>query len=100
MRSLLPLLLLAACAHYDNAGYELPRGSLAGTTAIVTIVPQEVVTKMALDGGVEVQRRATVNAVSIRMTNGSACFVYLAEGRDGFAALEHELWHCKGWTHK
>ena len=86
-------LTCAACANLDNAGYILPSGSLAGTTAIVTIVTQDQLTAMARNGGVNVQRGYRVNGLAFQ--NGAACMVYLAETSGGYAALEHEMAHCK-----
>lgn len=88
---------LAACANVDNAGYILPSGSLAGTTAIVTIVSQDQLTAMARQSNVNVQRGYQVNGLAYQVASG--CAVYLAETENGFDSLRHELWHCKGWKH-
>jgi hypothetical protein len=104
------LLALAACApgngKIDNAGYRLPEGSLAGVSAIITIVPQEQIMAMAQAGGVRLQRGAHVNGLAMQRAtvaaqNGQPCLIYLADTSEGFAALEHELWHCRqGDWHK
>jgi hypothetical protein len=95
-------LCLGACAQpgkVDNAGYRLPEGPLSGVTAVVTVMPQQQIQAMAKTGGVRLQAGARVNAVAKRGVAGAngqpTCSIYLADTRDGLAALEHELWHCK-----
>lgn len=96
----LPFMLacLAACTgRYDLAGYRLPDGPLEGTAAMVVVVSQPEVTRMALQGGVSVQKGAVVNALFVK--TGETCVIYLADTPAGIAAIEHELWHCRGWSH-
>lgn len=94
----LPLMLAACAGRLDNAGYQLPTGSLENTVAMVVVVPQKTV-----QGVSGLKQR--VNAVTVPRTpttdNAASCVVYLYDHPESYAALEHELWHCKnGKWHK
>lgn len=97
MKPALLLALLCTACTVDNAGYILPQGSLAGTTATVTIVPQDVLNRTAVSSGVAMKRGEVVNGLTWPMQGG--CFIQLADTDSGYAALRHELWHCRGWKH-
>ena len=92
------LVPLSSCeGNYDNAGYRLPAVSLTGVKAVVTIVEQDELTLLALSHGISIRQGAVVNGLTIKIKD--TCIIYLANTRNGFLALEHELHHCKGWIH-
>ncbi|MBM4073414.1 MAG: hypothetical protein FJ271_31495 [Planctomycetes bacterium] len=91
-------LQLGACSGFPLAGSmgcPLPGGSPAWTEVRVQIVPRRELQSRAKSTGATVHPWLSVHGMAEWTPDNRACVVTLADDQDGFAALEHELWHCK-----